>query len=75
MFTLMLGNHLQLNSNELTQLCERFDQLKDFINYTERVFLSHKLKQNQWDKLKTAELIGIKPAELERKIQALGIEL
>ncbi|MCS7028860.1 MAG: sigma-54 dependent transcriptional regulator [Bacteroidia bacterium] len=70
-----VGQSSPANSNELTQLCERFDQLKDFINYTERVFLSHKLKQNQWDKLKTAELIGIKPAELERKIQALGIEL
>lgn len=61
-------------SNELAQLCERFDKLQDFVNYVERVFLTHKLKQNQWDKTVTAELTGITRANLESKIQSLGIE-
>ncbi len=62
------------NTNELLSLCERFDRLQDFINYTERVFLTHKLKQNQWDKTITAEQTGITQASLESKIQSLGIE-
>jgi DNA-binding NtrC family response regulator len=62
------------NNNELTQLCERFDRWQDFMNYVERTFLTHKLKQNQWDKTVTAEQTGITQANLETKIQFLGIE-
>lgn len=62
------------NSNELLSLCERFDRLQDFINYIERVFLTHKLKQNQWNKIATAEQTGITQTNLETKIQSLGIE-
>lgn len=67
--------HLQATyQSELVQLCERFDRWQDFISYTERIFLTHKLKQNQWDKIITAEQTGITQATLESKIQSLGIE-
>jgi DNA-binding NtrC family response regulator len=62
------------NNSELALLCERFERLQDFMNYVERAFLTYKLKQNQWDKTLTAEQTGITQANLENKIQSLGIE-
>ena len=40
----------------------------------ERIFLSHKLKQNHWNIQATAEQIGIRRQSLHRKINELGLQ-
>ncbi|MGE3261108.1 MAG: sigma-54-dependent transcriptional regulator [Bacteriovoracia bacterium] len=47
--------------------------LKEAKNQFEREFIIHKLKENDWNISRTAQLLGIERAHLHRKIKALKI--
>lgn len=47
--------------------------IKDASQGFEKIYLEHKLKQNNWNILATAQQIGIKRQSLHRKIKELGL--
>jgi two-component system nitrogen regulation response regulator NtrX len=51
------------------------DSLRDAREDFERAFLTQKLKEQNWNVSKTAEMIEIERSNLHRKIKAYGIEL
>lgn len=48
--------------------------IKDATQGFEKIFLEHKLKQNNWNIQATAQQIGIKRPSLHRKIKELGLQ-
>ncbi len=52
-----------------------FSSLRDARDAFERDFIIKKLKENNWNMTKTAEIIGIERSNLYKKIKSLGINL
>lgn len=53
----------------------RYNSLKEARDAFEKDFILKKLKDNNWNMTKTAELIGIERSNLYKKIKSLGIPL
>jgi len=53
----------------------KYKTLKEAKDAFERDFLIRKLKENNWNMTKTAEIIGIERSNLYKKIKSLGISL
>jgi DNA-binding NtrC family response regulator len=53
---------------------DRFANLQQLQDYTERSFIEHKLDKNDWNAGKTAEQIGISKKQLEEKMEDLGLK-
>lgn len=51
-----------------------FDDLQDFKQYTESLFISEKLKENDWNISKTAEVLGIQRSHLYNKIEKYSLK-
>lgn len=64
MFVAPAGSSVSSN----TSLYDRFDALSDFKEYTEKMFIQHKLGKNGWNVKKTSEVLGIQRSHLHNKI-------
>ena len=53
----------------------KYNTFKEAKDAFERDFLIRKLKENNWNMTKTAEIIGIERSNLYKKIKSLGISL
>lgn len=53
---------------------DKFANLQQLNDYTERSFIEHKLNKNDWNTSKTAEDIGISKKVLEEKMENLGLK-
>lgn len=51
-----------------------YDSFQDFKDHMEKIFITKKLKQYNWNISKTAEAIGIQRSHLYNKIKKYGIE-
>ncbi len=56
------------NVTSNVSLYDRFDSLQDFKEYTEKMFIQHKLGVNGWNVKKTSEILGIQRSHLHNKI-------
>ncbi|NQV73460.1 sigma-54-dependent Fis family transcriptional regulator [bacterium] len=61
------------SSNPIIGLLDRYDQFADFRDSAERLFIEHKLTQNDWNISRTAEAIGIQRSHLYNKMGKYGI--
>lgn len=52
---------------------DKFTNLQQIQDYTERGFIEHKLNKNEWNTSKTADDIGISKKQLEEKLENLGL--
>jgi transcriptional regulator with PAS, ATPase and Fis domain len=57
------------------ETCFSYTSLKQARDAFEREFILRKLKENNWNMTKTAEIIGIERSNLYKKIKSLGIIL
>ncbi len=55
-------------SNPILGLLDRYDQFADFRDNAEKLFIEHKLTQNDWNISRTAESIGIQRSHLYNKM-------
>jgi len=53
---------------------DQYNQLQDFRDYAERIFIESKLKHNNWNISKTAEEIGIQRSHLYNKIDKYDLK-
>lgn len=53
---------------------DKFANLQQIQDYTERSFIEHKLNKNEWNTSKTADDIGISKKQLEEKLENLGLK-
>jgi two-component system, NtrC family, nitrogen regulation response regulator NtrX len=53
---------------------DKFANLQQLNDYTERSFIEHKLNKNEWNTTKTADDIGISKKALEEKLENLGLK-
>ena len=58
----------------LDEIVQEMDNLGEFRDTTERLFLTAKLNQHDWNVSRTAEHIGIQRSNLYARIRRLGIE-
>lgn len=65
--------NVELQETELHSLLDAAT-IREASQGFERIFLSHKLKQNHWNIQATAEQIGIRRQSLHRKINELGLQ-
>ena len=56
---------------DLFATCATFDEFKDL---SEKLFLQHKLEQNEWNVKKTAEALGMQRSHLYKKIERYGLK-
>ncbi len=56
------------SSNPIVGLLDRYDQFADFRDSAEKLFIEHKLTQNDWNISRTAEAIGIQRSHLYNKM-------
>ena len=61
------------NSNPVVGLLDRFEQFADFRDSAEKLFIEHKLTQNDWNISRTAEAIGIQRSHLYNKMSKYDI--
>ena len=61
------------SSNPIAGLMDRYEQFADFRDSAERLFIEHKLTQNDWNISRTAEAIGIQWSHLYNKMGKYGI--
>jgi two-component system, NtrC family, nitrogen regulation response regulator NtrX len=61
------------SSNPIAGLMDRYEQFADFRDSAERLFIEHKLTQNDWNISRTAEAIGIQRSHLYNKMGKYGI--
>lgn len=55
-------------ANPIVGLLDRYDQFADFRDSAEKLFIEHKLTQNDWNISRTAEAIGIQRSHLYNKM-------
>ena len=60
--------------DQAAALIDRYDQLFEFRDEAEKLFIQRKLTENDWNVSATAELIGIQRSHLYNKLKDLGIE-
>lgn len=53
---------------------DRFANLQQIQDYTERSFIEHTLNKNDWNVNKSAEHLGISKKQLEEKMENLGLK-
>jgi two-component system, NtrC family, nitrogen regulation response regulator NtrX len=58
----------------MTGLMERFEQFADFRDHAEKLFITRKLDEYDWNISRTAEAIGIQRSHLYNKLNKYGIE-
>jgi len=56
------------NANPIVGLMDRFEQFADFRDNAEKLFIEHKLMQNEWNISRTADAIGIQRSHLYNKM-------
>ncbi len=56
---------------DLFATCKSFDEFKDL---SEKLFLQHKLEENEWNVKKTAEALGMQRSHLYKKIERYGLK-
>ena len=61
-------------SNPIVGLLDRFDQFAEFRDNAEKLFIEHKLVQNEWNISRTAEAIGIQRSHLYNKMSKYDIQ-
>ena len=61
-------------ANNIDGLLARYESFSDFRDEAERLFITHKLEQFDWNVSKTAESIGIQRSHLYNKMNKYGIE-
>ena len=61
-------------SNPIVGLLDRFDQFSEFRDNAEKLFIEHKLVQNEWNISRTAEAIGIQRSHLYNKMSKYDIK-
>jgi DNA-binding NtrC family response regulator len=61
-------------SNPVVGLLDRFDQFSEFRDNAEKMFIEHKLVQNEWNISRTAEAIGIQRSHLYNKMSKYDIQ-
>lgn len=61
------------SGNPIIGLMDRFDQFSDFRDSAEKLFIEHKLTQNDWNISRTAEAIGIQRSHLYNKMSKYDI--
>jgi len=61
------------SGNPIIGLLDRFDQFSDFRDSAEKLFIEHKLTQNDWNISRTAEAIGIQRSHLYNKMSKYDI--
>ncbi len=61
-------------SSKIHEVYEKFTTLNEFLNYSEKEFITRKLSKNQWNPQITAEEIMISLEELNQKIQKFQIQ-
>lgn len=59
--------------NSPTDLYEQFTTLEEYCDYTEKMYLLHKLEKNAWNISKTAEDIDIQRSRLYNKIEKYSL--
>ena len=62
------------HSDTLAGLMHRFDDLGEYRNMAEKLFLTQKLNDNDWNISRTAERIGIQRSNLYSRIRRLDIQ-
>lgn len=62
------------DSTQTPQLLSGSESLKDAKTEFEKEFIMRKLKENDWNISKTAQVLGIERSHLHRKIKSYGIE-
>jgi two-component system nitrogen regulation response regulator NtrX len=55
-------------------LLGKFDSFQDYKDYTEQLFIAHKLEQHNWNVSKTAEELDIQRSHLYNKIEKYGLQ-
>ncbi|MFT5514471.1 MAG: two-component system nitrogen regulation response regulator NtrX [Rhodothermales bacterium] len=61
-------------ANPVAGLLDRFEQFSEFRDMAEKIFLEHKLNEQDWNVSRTAEAIGIQRSHLYNKMNKYGIE-
>ncbi len=61
-------------ANPVVGLLDRFDQFSEFRDNAEKLFIEHKLLQNEWNISRTAEAIGIQRSHLYNKMSKYEIQ-
>ena len=56
---------------DLFSTCKTFDEFKDL---SEKLFLQHKLAENEWNVKRTAESLGMQRSHLYKKIERYGLK-
>ncbi|MCC7140268.1 MAG: sigma-54-dependent Fis family transcriptional regulator [Planctomycetes bacterium] len=56
---------------DLFSTCKTFDEFKDL---SEKLFLQHKLAENEWNVKRTAEALGMQRSHLYKKIERYGLK-
>jgi DNA-binding NtrC family response regulator len=56
---------------DLFEACKTFDEFKDL---SEKLFLQHKLSENEWNVKRTAEALGMQRSHLYKKIERYGLK-
>ena len=56
---------------DLFTTCRTFDEFKDL---SEKLFLQHKLQENEWNVKRTAEALGMQRSHLYKKIERYGLK-
>ncbi|MBL9088928.1 MAG: sigma-54-dependent Fis family transcriptional regulator [Planctomycetia bacterium] len=56
---------------DLFSACATFDEFKDL---SEKLFLQHKLQENEWNVKRTAEALGMQRSHLYKKIERYGLK-
>jgi len=64
----------QVGANVAGLLSPDASSLKDAKTEFEREFILKKLRENEWNVSKTAQVLGIERSHLHRKIRAYGID-
>ncbi len=63
-----------IRGDRLHRLTHECDNLGEFRSQAEKLFLVHKLRENDWNISRTAERVGIQRSNLYSRIRRLGIE-
>lgn len=62
-----------VGGNPIVGLLDRYEQFSDFRDSAEKLFIEHKLMQNDWNISRTAEAIGIQRSHLYNKMSKYEI--
>lgn len=62
------------SKSSTTQIFSKYDRFQDFKEHVERLFIEDKLKKNNWNVSKTAEVLDIQRSHLYNKIEKYGLK-